>query len=369
MPGKKNKTKMIPMAPEALGFRSGAPSASASPSNAPVHKKTGAPLIHESLFRLIHPAVSPASPIVDTHTHLALTFQSYRRNYPAGRFETAQEFVRALYAPAGVEAMVDVWMEAPVLRIWREFADSALTAEQRRDIWGGVEYWFVMGVHPHNAKFYTDAVEADIIGAMSHPRCVGWGEMGLDYHYDTSPRPVQRAVFERQLRCAVRLNKPLTIHSREADDDTERILKNLVPRDHKIHVHCFTNDPAFAQRLLDWFPNLFIGITGVITFSSNKDTSTTVRNMFKPSIAEPRLRIVLETDAPYMVPSTVYSAPSLTTPEAKGKKLALSHCGVLPWTADFIAGLLPQGNEENERWDTARVLSLARENARAMYGV
>lgn len=79
---------------------------------------------------------------------------------------------------------------------------------------------------------------------MAHPRCVGWGEMGLDYHYDTSPRPVQRTVFERQLRCAVRLNKPLTIHSREADDDTERILKELVPKDHRV---C----PFFSSLLPD----------------------------------------------------------------------------------------------------------------------
>ncbi|KAJ7767975.1 hypothetical protein DFH07DRAFT_808300 [Mycena maculata] len=327
-------------------------------------------MIPESRFRLVHPAVSPASPIVDTHTHLALTFESYRRKYPAGEHKTVYDFVRALYVPAGVKEIVDVWCEAPVSPLWREFADSALTEESRRDKWSGMGYWFVMGVHPHNAKFYTDKVEADIIEAMGHPRCVGWGEMGLDYHYDTSPRPVQRAVFVRQLQCAVRLNKPLTIHSREADEDTERILKEEVPKDHKIHIHCFTNAPAFAQRLLDHFPNLFIGITGVITFSSNTDTSTTVRNMFGPSASEPpRLRIVLETDAPYMVPSTIYSVPALATPDANGKKLPLSHCGMLPWTAGFVAGLLPPGRGGDAGWDAARVLSVARENARAMYGV
>jgi TatD DNase family protein len=114
---------------------------------------------------------------------------------------------------------------------------------------------------------------------MTHPRCVGWGEIGLDYHYDNSPRDVQRAVFVRQLRQAVNLGKPLTIHTREAEEDTERILKSEVPNDHKvipemncveaelmddvqIHVHCFTDSPGFAQRLLDHFPNLHIGITG-----------------------------------------------------------------------------------------------------------
>ena len=71
---------------------------------------------------------------------------------------------------------------------------------------------------------------------MAHPRCVGWGEMGLDYHYDNSPRGVQRTVFVRQLRQAVNLGKSLTIHTREADTDTERILKEEVPKDHKVRI-------------------------------------------------------------------------------------------------------------------------------------
>lgn len=71
---------------------------------------------------------------------------------------------------------------------------------------------------------------------MSHPRCVGWGEMGLDYHYDLSPRDIQRIVFRRQLKHAVRLGKPLTIHTREADEDTEMILKEEVPKEHKVRA-------------------------------------------------------------------------------------------------------------------------------------
>lgn len=67
---------------------------------------------------------------------------------------------------------------------------------------------------------------------MKHPRCVGWGEMGLDYHYDNSPRDIQQQVFIRQLKQAVNLKKPLTIHTREAESDTERILKEHVPKEH-----------------------------------------------------------------------------------------------------------------------------------------
>ncbi|KAJ7176781.1 hydrolase [Mycena filopes] len=375
-------------------------------------------VVPESHFRLVHPAISESSSaIVDTHTHLASTFEVYRHKYPAGDYTTVFDFVRGLYAPAGVQQIVDVWCEAPVRPLWREFADSALAEDDRQKLWGGVGYWFVMGVHPHEARLYTDAVEADIIEAMAHPRCVGWGEMGLDYHYDNSPRPIQQEVFARQLRCAVRLNKPLTIHTREADEDTERILKEVVPKEHKIHIHCFTDSPAFAQRLLDWFPNLYIGITGVITYTTNADTSTTVRNMFSSpsasSSSEPasstadadasttltqavdglslsaqsedsKLRIVLETDAPYMVPAPIYTLPGLA-----GKKLPLCHSGMVPWTAGFVAGLLPQpagnpppsadggaaavGDAEKKQagggWDAARVMRVARENARAVYGV
>jgi TatD DNase family protein len=80
------------------------------------------------------------------------------------------DFVRALYVPAGVQEIVDVWMEAPVRkRLWREYADSALTEESRRDLWGGLGYWFVMGVHPHNAQHYTDAVEADMYVFLCSP--------------------------------------------------------------------------------------------------------------------------------------------------------------------------------------------------------
>lgn len=67
---------------------------------------------------------------------------------------------------------------------------------------------------------------------MKHPRCVGWGEMGLDYHYDNSPRDIQQQVFIRQLKQAVNLKKPLTIHTREAESDTERILIEHVPKEH-----------------------------------------------------------------------------------------------------------------------------------------
>lgn len=135
---------------------------------------------------------------------------------------------------------------------------------------------------------------------MAHPRCVGWGEIGLDYHHDNSPRKTQQTILIRQLRQAVQLGKPVTIHTREAEEDTERILKTELPKDHKvllilcpisvrkhvvilqIHVHCYTDSPALAQRLLEHFTNLHIGITGACHLwpDRNNDWSPTHRRHY-----------------------------------------------------------------------------------------
>ncbi|KAF9221166.1 Metallo-dependent hydrolase [Gyrodon lividus] len=296
-----------------------------------------------------------ATPIIDTHTHLLSTFSSYKTKYRAGKYDTVWDFVRGIYDGRNVKAIVDVWCEAPVQPAWKELADSALTPEDREEKWGGIEYWFVMGVHPHEASLYTDAVEKSILEAMAHPRCVGWGEIGLDYHYDNSPRKIQQQVFTQQLRQAIKLGKPLTIHTREAEQDTERILKQEVPVDHRIHIHCFTDSPEFAQRLLDHFPNLHIGITGVISYSTNMNTSALVRQMVASSGGP---RILLETDAPFMVPSNIYAS----LPEVKGR-LPLCHTAMIPWVADFTADVMGDG------WGTGNVMERANKNAQSVYGI
>ncbi|KAG8215670.1 hypothetical protein J3R82DRAFT_7544 [Butyriboletus roseoflavus] len=122
-----------------------------------------------------------------------------------------------------------------------------------------------------------------VIGTMwavdpPHPCCVGQGEIGLDYHYDNSPSDIQQRVFVRQLCEAVKLRKPLTIHTREAEEDTERILKRHVPADHKASsLMPPTSTPALVCHMA--------GTTGP---------------------AGPR--ILLETDAPFMVPSNLYGS-------------------------------------------------------------
>lgn len=108
-------------------------------------------------------------PIVDTHTHLVSTFGVYRSKYPDGQFLTIHDFVRGYYRPSApvsnagyVTNLVDVYCEAPVMKQWKEVADSALTDAQRATDWGGVQYHFVIGVHPHEARHYNDAVENEM---------------------------------------------------------------------------------------------------------------------------------------------------------------------------------------------------------------
>ncbi|CAE6460391.1 unnamed protein product [Rhizoctonia solani] len=348
------------------------------------------------------------TPIYDTHTHLQSTFEAYRKEYPESRYSTIPDFVKGYYnrtieqnegIPAvhiPVKSLVDVWCEAPIRSEWRTLADSALTPESRAEKWGDIEYNFVMGVHPHEAKHYNDEVEAELLEAMKHERNVGWGEMGLDYHYDNSPRDVQREVLLRQLKHAVGLGKPLTIHTREADDDIWEILSKNVPKEWKIHIHCFTDSPDLAKKLLDHFPNLYIGITGVITYATNENTSAVVRMLAtSPPVDSSRspLRILLETDAPYMVPSNLTKYQQQTMGLKSNARMPLCHAGMIPWTAEFVAKEANQGvvdrvvkevengageaesgdkvveNGDKQVWTAAEVMKIARENARHVYGV
>ncbi len=102
--------------------------------------------------------------------------------------------------------------------------------------------------------------------------------IGLDYHYNKAPPPIQRDVFIQQLQKAIDLNKPIIIHTREAEEDTYDILSKYIPnKRHPIHIHCFTSSLKLAQQLMDRFDNVFFGFTGIITFKNGKD----VRNVVK----------------------------------------------------------------------------------------
>ncbi|KAI5481659.1 hypothetical protein MNV49_002885 [Pseudohyphozyma bogoriensis] len=300
--------------------------------------------------------------VIDTHTHILSTYNSYVKSFPPpnNNYQTLKEFVRKIVLEQGISGAVDVWCEAPMTAQFLEVVDSL--AELKEE---GFTYNFVVGAHPHEAKHYDEKAEVAITKAHEHP-------MHQDYHYDNSPREVQQQVFRKQIRTALAsgLNKALTIHTREADEDCWTILSEEVPKEQKIHIHCYTDTPEFATKMLDHFPNLFIGITGVATYSSNLNTSNVLRNM--SAAAQPLstpdldttkpsgLRVVLETDAPFMTPAAL---------QKSGKKLPFSTSAMLPWTAEYIAKVLNEGRDPECLWTTEDVLRVARDNAKTLYGV
>ncbi|XP_008115208.1 putative deoxyribonuclease TATDN2 [Anolis carolinensis] len=159
--------------------------------------------------------------------------------------------------------------------------------------------WGAFGCHPHFARYYSDIYERQLLQAMRHPKAIAFGEMGLDYSHKCSTAvPKQHKVFERQLNVAVSLKKPLVIHCRDADEDLLEIMKKCVPKDYKIHRHCFTGRYDVIEPLLDYFPNLTVGFTALLTYPSAHEARESVRKI-------PLSRIVVETDAPYFLPRQV----------------------------------------------------------------
>ncbi len=148
-----------------------------------------------------------------------------------------------------------------------------------------------VGVHPHDAAKVEARTFDDLRTLANNPKVIAFGEIGLDYHYDFSPREVQREVFIQQLKLARDLNLPITIHTREAWEDTMSILRENWSGPGI--MHCFTGDAAQAQEALDLGFCLSYG--GVTTFK----TAEKVREALQIT---PQDRILIETDAPYLAP-------------------------------------------------------------------
>ena len=148
-----------------------------------------------------------------------------------------------------------------------------------------------VGVHPHDAAKATGESFHRLRELARHPKVLAIGEIGLDYHYDFSPRPQQREVFERQLNLAAEAGKPVVIHTREAWDDTLALLRSH-PSNQGI-MHCFTGDVRQAHQALDLGFHLAFG--GVLTFPKAEEVRQAAR-------ITPADRLLVETDCPYLAP-------------------------------------------------------------------
>lgn len=151
-----------------------------------------------------------------------------------------------------------------------------------------------VGVHPHEVKHIKDGWYDELRTLAKSSRVVAYGEIGLDYHYDHSPRDVQRARFREQVRLARELRLPIVIHTREAQEDTITILKEEKAGDVGGVFHCFSGDAWLAKDALDL--GFYLSFSGVVTFQN----ATMLRDIVK---TVPLDHIMIETDAPYLTPA------------------------------------------------------------------
>lgn len=212
---------------------------------------------------------------IDSHCHI-----------DGPEYDADREEVIARAREAGVTTMLNVGTGDPHSGAIDRAVDLA---EKHEGIYSAV------GVHPHDAKLFDDAAERHLLDlARQSTRVIAWGEIGLDYHYEHSPRDVQREVFRRQLRLAREQNLPVVIHSREADDDTITILREVLTGYQRGGVlHCFGGSLAMAQDAIEL--GFFISFAGNLTFKKAEDLREVARQL-------PLDRLLIETDCPYLTP-------------------------------------------------------------------
>jgi TatD DNase family protein len=214
--------------------------------------------------------------MIDSHCHLA-----------------GEEFAADLAAV--IARARDAGIERALVILDAGNAQEAAQAEQVLQLWPDVRT--AIGVHPHHASHYDGDAQraADIVSAqLAHtPDARAVGEIGLDYHYDFAPRPIQQAVFRAQVQLARERDLPVVIHTREADEDTLAILREEGKGEIRGVLHCFSGTPALARAGLDL--GLYISLAGIVTFPKAAELRETARLV-------PLDRLLTETDSPFLAP-------------------------------------------------------------------
>ncbi|MBI1748429.1 MAG: TatD family hydrolase [Acidobacteria bacterium] len=211
---------------------------------------------------------------IDSHAHLEM---------PQFDLDRRDMIQRAI--DAGVQTILNIGSAEP----GTDSLQKAFDLVERYDI-----LYMTIGVHPHEARQVTEAYYESLVAASSHPKVIAWGEVGLDYHYDHSPRQIQRDVFRRQLQSARRVNRPVIVHTRAADDDTAAILREEWGQGALRGIlHCFSGGEALAQAALAM--GFLVSFSGIITFKGAHDLREVAGKI-------PLDRVLIETDSPYLAP-------------------------------------------------------------------
>ncbi|MFN0100762.1 MAG: TatD family hydrolase [Bryobacteraceae bacterium] len=210
---------------------------------------------------------------IDSHCHL-----------DGDRFDDDREAVIERALAAGVTKMLTIGSgDGP------PDLDAAIRLAERFDC-----LYASVGVHPHDASKWTPDCAPALRDRMSHPRVLALGEIGLDYHYDFSPREVQQRVFIEQMEIAAEARKPILIHTREAGDDTLQLIeKYWAPTGLPGVMHCFSGGPVEAERSLAL--GFTLSFAGVVTYPKAQELREAAR-------ITPLDRMLVETDAPYLAP-------------------------------------------------------------------
>jgi TatD DNase family protein len=212
---------------------------------------------------------------VDSHAHI-----------DGPEFDADREQVIERANAAGVSAILNVGTGDPNSGA---FERAIELGKSHKSIYTAI------GTHPHDARLYNDAAEERTRSLIqSGERIVAWGEIGLDFHYDNSPRDVQVAVFKRQLRVARDLDLPVIIHTREAEAETIDILKTDYEGAPRRGVfHCFSGSEELAKRAIEI--GFMISFSGIVTFKKAEEMRNIARQV-------PLDHLLIETDCPYLTP-------------------------------------------------------------------
>ncbi|EOH94880.1 TatD family hydrolase [Enterococcus pallens] len=208
--------------------------------------------------------------LFDSHTHL--NAEQFKDEIPE-TVERAKEL--------GVTEMAVVGFETPTIEKSLELSQT----------YQGI--YSIIGWHPTEAGSYTKAVEEKLIQQLTLPKVVALGEIGLDYHWMEDPKDVQDIVFRRQIAIAKEMKLPISIHTREALEDTYKVLKEEDIRSIGGIMHSFSGDDEWAKRFLDL--GMHVSFSGVVTFKNAPEVQAAAKVV-------PLDKLLVETDAPYLAP-------------------------------------------------------------------
>lgn len=209
--------------------------------------------------------------LIDTHCHL---------DFP--EFAEQQDAVVERARAAGVARMISISTHAS------KFAQVKAIAEKYSDV------YCTAGVHPHHSGEPDENVqEAWLIDAAKYDKVVGLGETGLDYYYNNSPVDEQKRNFRTHVRACLATDLPIIVHTRDADEDTELLLREEGQGRLKGLLHCFSSGRKLAEKALDM--GFYISFSGIVTFKKSEELREIARDI-------PLDRILVETDAPFLAP-------------------------------------------------------------------